>query len=65
MMQGRVVDLDASVALNAAKLSLDMSIPLADSVILATARSAQATLWTLDEHFRDVTGVRYVAKPTG
>ena len=64
MMQALVVDLDASLALNAAKLSHDMSIPLADSVILATARSVQATLWTQDEHFRDVTGVRHVAKRT-
>ena len=64
MMQALVVDLDASLALNAAKLSHDISIPLSDSVILATARSVQAALWTQDEHFWDVTGVRYVAKRT-
>ncbi len=62
MMQGQVVDLDAELALSAAKLSHDVSIPLADSVILATARAYQATLWTQDEHFKDISGVEYVTK---
>ncbi len=62
MMQGLAVDLDASLALNAAKLSRDMSLPLADSVILATARAFQAALWTQDEHFRDLEGVQFVAR---
>ncbi len=62
MMQGRVVDLDAEIALSAAKLSQDMSIPLADSIILATARAYQATLWTQDEYFKGITEVQYIAK---
>jgi toxin FitB len=62
MMQGQVVDLDVELALSAAKLSLDLSIPLADSVILATARAYQATLWTQDEHFKGLAGVEYIAK---
>lgn len=62
MMQGQVVDLDATLALSAAKLSHDISIPMADSVILATARAYQATLWTQDEHFKGIAGVEYVAK---
>ena len=62
MMQGQVVDLDVELALSAAKLSLDLSIPLADSVILATARAYQATLWTQDEHFKGLIGVEYIAK---
>src|SRR5512136_400018 len=52
MMQGQVVDIDPELALSAAKLSLDLSIPLADSMILATARAYEATLWTQDEHFK-------------
>ncbi len=44
LMQGRVIDLDAEIALSAAKLSQDISIHLADSTILATARAYQATL---------------------
>ncbi|GIK39527.1 MAG: hypothetical protein BroJett011_33600 [Chloroflexota bacterium] len=62
MMQGRVVDLDAALVLSAAKLSHDLSLPLADSLILATAQAYQATLWTQDEHFRNISGVQYVAK---
>lgn len=63
MMQGQVVDLDATLALSAVKLSHDISIPMADSLILATARAYQATLWTQDEHFKDIiAGVEYVAK---
>jgi predicted nucleic acid-binding protein len=62
MMQGRVIGLDAEIALNAAKLSQDMSIPLADSIILATARAYQATLWTQDEHFNGIAEVQYIAK---
>ena len=62
MMQGQVVDLDTELALSAAKLSLDLSIPLADSMILATARAYQATLWTQDEHFKGLAGVEYVVK---
>lgn len=59
MQQGRVVDLDASLALLAARMSVDRHIPLADSVILATARSHEAVLWTQDADFKGMTGVEY------
>lgn len=62
MMQGQVVDLDISMALSAAKISTMLSLPMADSVILATARAFGATLWTQDEHFRRIEGVRFIAK---
>lgn len=62
MMQGQVVPLDVSMALSAAKISTVMSLPMADSVILATARAFGATLWTQDEHFKGIVGVRYIAK---
>ena len=51
MQQGRVVDLSSTLALSAAKLSLQLSIPMADSVILATARATDAVLWTQDADF--------------
>lgn len=57
MRSGTVVDLDASLAMEAARLKL----PLADSVIYATAMRHQATLWTQDEHFQNLPGVRYFA----
>src|SRR5512133_334103 len=51
MQQGRVIDLTATLALAAAKASIDHHMPFAGAVILATARSCGATLWTQDEHF--------------
>lgn len=61
MHQGRVVDLDATLALAAARLSAIERLPLADSVMLATARVFGATLWTQDADFEGREGVRYVA----
>ena len=59
MQQGVVVDLDARLALSAARVSLDMRLPMADSVVLATAKLHQATLWTQDADFEGRPGVRY------
>ena len=62
MQQGQVVDLDAAVALRAARVSLETRLPLADSVLLATARLFDATLWTQDADFESLAGVRYRAR---
>lgn len=62
MYDGQVVDLDREIALTGAELSINLKLPLADSIILATARSNNATLWTQDEHFKDIEGVRYIEK---
>jgi predicted nucleic acid-binding protein len=59
MMEGRVVDLDASLALMSARTGLATGLSLADSVILATARAHEATLWTQDADFEGMEGVRY------
>jgi len=61
MHQGRIVDLDAPLALAAARLSVEERLPLADSVILATARAFDATLWSQDTDFKGIKGVRFVA----
>ena len=63
MEQGQVIDLNASIALLGAKLSHELKLPMADSLILATARAHEATLWTQDEDFSAIGGVRYIAKP--
>lgn len=65
MQQGRVIALDEMLALSAAKLSFDLKLPMADSLILATARAHGATLWTQDDDFDGVAGVRYVRKMGG
>jgi toxin FitB len=59
MQQGTVVDLDVRVALSAARVSLDTKLPMADSVVLATARLHGATLWTQDADFERLPDVRY------
>jgi len=62
MLQGRVLVLNSRLALSAAKLSTEPSLPMADSLILATARANDALLWTQDEHFKDLEGVRFIEK---
>ena len=59
MQQGTVVNLGAAIAVNAARLSVDLRLPLADSVILATAREYGAELWTQDAEFKGIEGVQY------
>ena len=59
MQQGTVVDLEATIALNAARLSVELRLPLADSVMLATARQHGAELWTQDADFEGIEGVQY------
>ncbi len=59
MQQGRVVDLDASLALIASRLSLEHKLPMADSIILATAQAYGAVLWTQDADFKGMPGVEY------
>jgi predicted nucleic acid-binding protein len=44
MMQSSVVDLTANISILAAKISLEHEMPMADSIILATARLYQATV---------------------
>lgn len=58
MVLGRLVDLDLSLALEAAHYKL----PLADSIIYATAQRYGATLWTQDQHFQGFPDVRYFTK---
>lgn len=65
MRQGTVVALDADLALAAAHLALDCKLPLADSVMLATARAHGALLWTQDSDFEGLDGVRSRAKAVG
>ena len=49
MQQAKVINLDATLALSAALLSHENKIPMADSIILATARANDATIWTQDK----------------
>ncbi|MBI1748655.1 MAG: type II toxin-antitoxin system VapC family toxin [Acidobacteria bacterium] len=62
MARGQIVEVDMPLALRAAKLSIEYSLPMADSLILATVRAYQATFWTQDDHFKVIQGVQYVEK---
>ena len=62
LYKGQVLDLTAPIALSAAKISAEIKLPMADSIILASAREFQASLWTQDEHFKDIPGVQYAKK---
>lgn len=59
MKRGRRVDLDDSLALDAAQLSLLHRLPMADAILYASARAHDATLYTFDAHFKGLAGVEY------
>ena len=62
MQKGRVVDLTASMAIAASRISLEHKIPMADSIILATAKKFEATIWTQDSDFKNIDDVKYFSK---
>ena len=62
MQQGQVVDLDDAVALTAARLGVELHLPLVDSVVLATARHHDAIVWTQDADFDGLPGVRFTRR---
>lgn len=62
MRQGRVVDLDSDLAINAAKLGVEFKLPLADSIIYATGQKFNSVVWTQDNDFKALAGVRYFPK---
>ena len=62
MQQGKVVDVDSSISLISAKNSIDLKLPMADSIILATANAFSATLWTQDSDFKGIPGVKYIQR---
>jgi predicted nucleic acid-binding protein len=62
MSQGVVVDFDSELAIQAAKISITCKIPMADSIIFATTQKYSAVLYTQDEDFKGMPGVKYVVK---
>ena len=63
MSQGREIALERRIAIDAAHLSHELKLAMADSITLATARAYNATLWTQDAHFKGMDGVKYIPKP--
>lgn len=64
MLSGLVIPLGPAIASHAADLFIKHRLPLADSLIYATALAHQATLWTQDEDFKELPNVRYYPKST-
>ena len=62
LKQGKVVDVDETVALYAGKLSIEHRLPMADAFIYATALLNKATVFTQDAHFEGLPQVKYFAK---
>ena len=62
MSLGTIADLTREIAVSAATISIEFKIAMADSVVLATARSNDATLWTQDANFAGIEGVEYCEK---
>ena len=62
MKLGKVVSLDDVLAIDAAQYGIDFKLPLADSIIYATARKFDAIVWTQDSDFKQLQGVKYYSK---
>ncbi len=62
MEQGAVIPLDSELAINAASYGIELRLPLADSIIYATARKFDAIVWTQDTDFKDLNGVKFYPK---
>jgi predicted nucleic acid-binding protein len=62
MQKGTTIDIIAKLAINASKLSLQHNLPMADSIILATAQAFDATIWTQDSDFKNISWMKYFPK---
>ncbi len=62
MMQGIIIEVDSSIAIRAARLSCELKIPMADSLIYVTAQLNNAIVWTQDYDFKDLDGVKFIKK---
>ena len=62
MQRGLVVDLDSRLAIASAQLSHALRLPIADSIILATARFHDARLYTMDSDFQGINDVELLSR---
>jgi len=65
MRKGTVVDLTSALAVSAARISLENGIPMADSVIMATANVYAATMWTQNSDFKNFNKVNVRVNKNG
>ena len=62
MEQGNVISLNGELAVNAACFGVEYKLPLADSIIYATAQKYEAVVWTQDADFNALDGVEFYPK---
>jgi predicted nucleic acid-binding protein len=62
MQQAKVIDVTPAISIQAAKFSYEFKIPMADSIIYATARVNDSIVWTQDIEFKNLDGVKYYKK---
>ena len=62
MQKGSVIELTTSIAMNASRISLKYSLPMADSIILSTAQSYGCVIWTQDSDFESLPNVNFFLK---
>lgn len=62
MQKGKVIDITISISLSAAKISIQYKLPMADSIIFATAKKHRCIIWTQDAHFEDLPNVKFFPK---
>ena len=62
MQKGKIIDLTMSLSISAAKISMQYNLPMADSIIFATAEKHQCDIWTQDVHFENLPRVKYFPK---
>ncbi|MDR2575840.1 MAG: type II toxin-antitoxin system VapC family toxin [Treponema sp.] len=62
MKKGMVIDIDSEIALLASDISKQHKLPMADSIIYATAVLWDAELYTQDKHFENLDRIHYFLK---
>lgn len=62
MLQPKIIDITESISIFAARLSIDYKLPMADSLIYATAKIHDAIVWTQDSDFENLEDVKYFQK---
>jgi predicted nucleic acid-binding protein len=62
MQRGKLIDLTMNLSMSAAKISMQYNLPMAGSIIFATAKMNQCGIWTQDAHFKNLPRVKYFSK---
>ena len=58
----KIIELTNSLSLEAADISLTTNLGMADSIIVATAKTHKAQILTSDEHLKNIKGVKFISK---